>query len=59
MRRFFESIEQLAFDVIMERRGGKRAAVLRAILYQASRLYRKIVEARLFFIALIFCDNIS
>ncbi|MEI6416672.1 MAG: tetraacyldisaccharide 4'-kinase [Verrucomicrobiota bacterium] len=32
----------------MERRGGKRAAVLRAILYQASRLYRKIVEARLF-----------
>ncbi|MCX6957575.1 MAG: tetraacyldisaccharide 4'-kinase [Verrucomicrobiae bacterium] len=48
MRRFFESIEQLAFDVIMERRGGKRAAVLRAILYQASRLYRKIVEARLF-----------
>ena len=48
MRRFFESIEQLAFDVIMERRGGKRAALLRAILYQASRLYRKIVEARLF-----------
>lgn len=48
MRRFFESIEQLAVDVILERRGGKRAAVLRAILYQASRLYRKIVETRLF-----------
>ena len=48
MRRFFESIEQLAVDVILERRGGKRASFLRAILYQASRLYRKIVEARLF-----------
>jgi tetraacyldisaccharide 4'-kinase len=48
MRRFFEGIEQLAVDVIMERRGGKRAALLRSTLYQASRLYRKIVEARLF-----------
>lgn len=48
MRRFFESIEQLAIDVIMERRGGKRANLLRGILYQASRLYRKIVETRLF-----------
>lgn len=48
MRRFFESIEQLAYDVIMERRGGKRAALLRATLYEASRLYRKIVETRLF-----------
>ena len=48
MRRFFESIEQLAYDVIMERRGGKRAALLRALLNQASRLYRKIVETRLF-----------
>ncbi len=48
MRRFFENIEQLAIDVIMDRRGGKRATILRATLYQASRLYRKIVEARLF-----------
>ncbi len=48
MRRFFENIEQLAIDVIMERRGGKRVAVLRTALYQASRLYRKIVETRLF-----------
>ncbi len=48
MRRFFEGIEQLAIDVIMERRGGKRAALLRAILYEASRIWRKIVETRLF-----------
>jgi tetraacyldisaccharide 4'-kinase len=48
MRRFFESIEQLAIDVIMERRGGRRAALLRTTLYHASRIYRKIVETRLF-----------
>lgn len=48
MRRFFESIEQLAIDVIMERRGGKRATFLRGLLYQVSRVYCKVVKTRLF-----------
>ncbi|MFZ4115349.1 MAG: tetraacyldisaccharide 4'-kinase [Chthoniobacterales bacterium] len=47
MRRFFESLEQTAIDIIMERRGGKRAVILRAILFFISHLYRKIVSTRL------------
>lgn len=47
MRRFFEQIEQSAIDIIMERRSGKRAVLLRTLLLAASRLYRAIVELRL------------
>ena len=47
MRRFFESLEQAAIDIIMERRGGKRAFLLRSLLLNISHLYRKIVAIRL------------
>ncbi|MBX9742641.1 MAG: tetraacyldisaccharide 4'-kinase [Chthoniobacterales bacterium] len=47
MRRFFESLEQAAIDVIMERRAGKRAVFLRTLLLYVSYLYRKIIELRL------------
>ncbi len=48
MRRFFESLEQTATDIIMERRSGKRAVFLRTILLYASYLFQKIVEFRLY-----------
>ena len=47
MRRFFENLEQASIDIIMERRNGKRAVVLRAVLLYVSFLYLKIVETRL------------
>lgn len=47
MRRFFESLEQAAIDIIMERRGGKRATLIRSILLSISHLYEKIVATRL------------
>ncbi len=47
MRRFFDSLEQAAIDIIMERRGGKRATMLRAILLCISFLYKSIVTMRL------------
>jgi tetraacyldisaccharide 4'-kinase len=47
MRRWFEQLEQFAIEVILEDRKGKRAAVLRAILYALSYLYRGIVQIRL------------
>ncbi|MCF7729185.1 MAG: tetraacyldisaccharide 4'-kinase [Chthoniobacterales bacterium] len=47
MRRFFESLEQAAIDIIMERRGGKRARILRRLLLSISYLYREIVLIRL------------
>jgi tetraacyldisaccharide 4'-kinase len=49
MRRFLDSLEQFAVDVILERRAGKRAGILRAILQGISFLYMLIVSSRLRF----------
>ena len=49
MRRFLDSIEQFAVDVILERRAGKRAGILRGILLGVSAIYRLIVSFRLRF----------
>src|SRR5580658_576907 len=47
MRRWIEQLEQFAIEVIIEDRKGKRASVLRAMLYALSYLYRGIVQMRL------------
>lgn len=47
MRRLLDSLEQFAVDVILERRGGKRAGILRVILRAISSLYLGIVTLRL------------
>ncbi|MGC1479733.1 MAG: tetraacyldisaccharide 4'-kinase [Chthoniobacterales bacterium] len=47
MRRWLEGIETFAIDVILERRYGRRADLLRAILAQLSKVYRGIVQLRL------------
>jgi len=47
MRRWFEQLEQFAIEVILEDRGGKRAAVLRWVLHVLSYVYRGIVQLRL------------
>ncbi len=47
MRRWIESLEQFAIDVILERRYGKRAALLRAFLLVLSGVFRAIVQLRL------------
>ncbi len=43
----YENLEQFAIDVILERRGGVRAAILRWLLYALSLLYERIVQLRL------------
>jgi len=48
MRRLLDSLEQFAVDVILERRAGKRAGLLRALLLLLSHLYLGIVGMRLF-----------
>lgn len=47
MRRWVESLEQFAIDVILERRYGKRAALFRVFLLGLSMVFRQIVQARL------------
>jgi tetraacyldisaccharide 4'-kinase len=47
MRRWIEGLETFAIDVILERRAGKRAGLLRAVLAGLSQIYRAIVQARL------------
>jgi tetraacyldisaccharide 4'-kinase len=47
MRRWIEGIETFAIDVILERRYGRRADILRWILKGLSHVYRLIVQARL------------
>jgi len=47
MRHWLETFEQFATDVILERRFGKRAAVLRWFLYALSWLFRGGVQTRL------------
>ena len=47
MNRSLENLEQFAIDVILERRGGPRAALLRSLLYGLSLIYERIVQLRL------------
>ncbi len=47
MRRWLEQVEQFAIDVILEKRYGKRAAVLRWVLHAMSFLYLGGVQMRL------------
>jgi tetraacyldisaccharide 4'-kinase len=46
-RRWLEDFEQFAIDVILERRYGTSAMLLRALLYALSWLFRGIVQSRL------------
>ncbi|MBA2430914.1 MAG: tetraacyldisaccharide 4'-kinase [Chthoniobacterales bacterium] len=43
-----ESLEQFAIDVILERRHGFRAGLLRGVLYALSFVYQDVVQLRLF-----------
>ena len=43
-----ESLEQFAIDVILERRHGVRATLLRGVLYALSFVYERLVQLRLF-----------
>jgi tetraacyldisaccharide 4'-kinase len=43
-----ENLEQFAIDVILNRRQGFRASILRSILYALSFVYERIVQLRLF-----------
>src|SRR6185295_12837941 len=43
-----ENLEQFAIDVILERRHGVRAALLRALLYGLSFIYERLVQLRLY-----------
>ena len=47
MRRWLEAFEEFAIDVILERRYGKRAALLRWFLFALSWLFRAGVQTRL------------
>ena len=47
MSRSLENLEQFAIDVILERRGGVRAALLRSLLHALSLIYERIVQLRL------------
>src|SRR5881275_3169403 len=48
MGRSLENLEQFAIDVILERRGGARAALLRSFLFLLSLIYERLVQFRLF-----------
>src|SRR3954470_6981074 len=48
-RRWLEQFEEFAVDVILERRYGKRAALLRWLLYALSWIFRGGVQTRLWF----------
>jgi tetraacyldisaccharide 4'-kinase len=47
MNRSLENLEQFAIEVILERRGGVRAALLRSFLYILSLVYARLVQFRL------------
>src|SRR5438045_1218672 len=47
MGQAFENLEQFAIDVILERRHGARATILRGILYLFSLVYQRLVQLRL------------
>src|SRR4249919_311974 len=44
-----ENLEQFAIDVILERRHGARASLLRGLLYGLSFIYERLVQLRLYF----------
>jgi tetraacyldisaccharide 4'-kinase len=48
MSHLIESLEQFAIDVILGRRRGFRAAILRGILYVLSFIYERLVQCRLY-----------
>ncbi len=48
MRQWLERLEQFAIDVILGRRQGVRAALLRGLLYLLSLVYARLVQLRLF-----------
>jgi tetraacyldisaccharide 4'-kinase len=49
MGRTLENLEQFGIDVVLGRRRGFRAALLRALLFTLSLLYERIVQLRLYF----------
>ena len=48
MGQWLENLEQFAIDVILGRRHGARAALLRGLLYLLSLVYARLVQLRLF-----------
>ena len=48
MGRRLENLEQFGIDVVLERRHGIRASMLRAILYALSFIYDRLVQLRLY-----------
>ena len=48
MGRRLENLEQFGIDVVLERRRGFRAALLRGILYALSFVYERLVQLRLY-----------
>ena len=48
MGRRLENLEQFGIDVVLERRHGIRASILRGILYVLSFIYERVVQLRLF-----------
>src|SRR5881409_2941778 len=49
MGRRLEQLEEFGIDVVLERRHGIRASVLRGILYALSFIYDRLVQLRLYF----------
>lgn len=47
MKETLENLEQFAIEVVLDRRKGKRAAVLRTLLRGLSQIYKGLVSARL------------
>jgi tetraacyldisaccharide 4'-kinase len=47
VQRWLENLEQFAIDVILERRHGVRANILRGLLYALSLIYERLVQLRL------------
>ena len=48
MGRRLEKLEEFGIDVVLERRHGIRASVLRGILYALSFVYDRVVQLRLY-----------
>ena len=48
MGRRLEQLEEFGIDVVLERRHGVRASVLRDILYALSFVYDRLVQVRLY-----------
>jgi tetraacyldisaccharide 4'-kinase len=48
MSHWIENLEQFAIDVILGRRRGPRASILRGVLYGLSFIYGRIVQSRLY-----------